>query len=264
MTLLGKTSWRKNRAQSGGIIFRLLFLICCAAVLFVLFLARHPVLRLAGSFWIVDEEPEKSDAIVMLSDDNFGADRATRAAELFKSGFAPRVIASGRYLRPYASIAELEQHDLTDRGVPASAVIQLAHNADNTREEATAISQQLAAHRWRRVILVTSNYHTRRSRYICERLFPAGTILRVVSARDSDYNPDSWWESRKGMKIFFHEAVGMPVAMWELRHNSVQTSGPGFFDTIRKNVSGLIPIGYGNLRRRVYTALSLYYSAFTV
>ena len=72
--------------------------------------------RAASGSWTKD--PRAADAIVMLGDDNYDADRATRAAELFKAGWAPRVIASGRYLRPYASIAELEEHDLIDRGVP--------------------------------------------------------------------------------------------------------------------------------------------------
>jgi hypothetical protein len=189
---------------------------------------------------VVDESPESSDAIVMLGDDNYNADRAARAAELFKSGLAPHVIASGRFLRPYASIAELEQRDLVERGVPAGAVVRLTHHAGNTREEAIAISQLLASRGWRRVILVTSDYHTRRSRYICERIFPAGTILRVVAARDSDYDAEKWWQTRVGIKIFVHELAGMPLAMWELRHNSVQTSGPGLFDSFRRSVSILL------------------------
>jgi len=206
----------------------------------VVYVARHPLLRLAGSFWVVDESPGNSDAIVMLSDDNYNADRAARAAELFKSGLAPRVIASGRYLRPYASIAELEQRDLTDRGVPASAIVRLAHHATDTREEAVAIGQLLSSRGWKRVILVTSDYHTRRSHYICARIFPAGTVLRVVAARDSDYDPEHWWEKREGVKIFLHELMGMPVAMWELRHNSVQTSEPGLFDSFKRSVSILL------------------------
>lgn len=264
MTHTAGKSRGKRRSQKGGIFFRLIFLLFCMVMFGVLYLARHPLLRLAGSFWIVDEEPANSDVIVILSDDNFKADRAARAAELFKSGFAPRVLASGRFLRPYASVAELEQHDLTDRGVPAAAVVRLTHSAGNTREEAVAISRELSSHGWKRVLLVTSNYHTRRSRYICERLFPAGTILRVVATRDSEYDPDDWWNSRVGLKIFFHEAVGMPVAMWELRHNSVQTSGPGLFDSLGRRVSILIPINYGNLRRVVYSRLRLYYSAILV
>jgi uncharacterized SAM-binding protein YcdF (DUF218 family) len=222
---------QRRRSHRGGIFFRLLSLLFFIAILCMLYFARHPLLRLAGSFWVVDDEPKNSDVIVILGDDNFNADRAARAAELYKSGFASHLIASGRFLRPYASIAELEQHDLNDRGVPASAVVRLAHSASDTREEAIAVSQQLSSRGWKRVIVVTSNYHTRRSRYICERLFPAGTILHIVAARDSAYDPDNWWSTRKGLKLFFGEAIGMPVAMWEVRHNAVQTSGPGLFDS---------------------------------
>jgi uncharacterized SAM-binding protein YcdF (DUF218 family) len=217
-------SLRGARSERGGIIFRLLFLMACVVLLFLVYLARHPLMRMAGNFWVVDQGPVASDAIVILGDDNYPADRATRAAELVKAGWAPRVIASGRYLRPSASIAELEEHDLIDRGVPASAVVRLAHRAENTRDEAEAISQFIGSKGWKRIIVVTSNYHTRRSRYICERLFPAGTALRVVAARDSDFDPDNWWHTRLGVKIFAHELVGMIVAMWELRHKDAQTS----------------------------------------
>jgi uncharacterized SAM-binding protein YcdF (DUF218 family) len=224
MILLLARSCNGSTTERGGIIFRLLFLIACAALVFLVFLARHPLMRVAGNFWVVDEGPVASDAIVILGDDNYPADRATRAAELIKAGWAPRVIASGRYLRPSASIAELEEHDLIDRGVPQTAIVRLAHRAENTHDEAEAVGQFIASKGWKRIIVVTSNYHTRRSRYICERMFPPGTALRVVAARDSDFDPDNWWETRLGVKIFAHELVGMIVAMWELRHQHAQTS----------------------------------------
>ena len=113
---------------------------------------RHPAARLAGSFWIVNETPAASDAIVILGDDNYGGDRATRAAEIFKAGMAPRVVASGRYLRPYASIAELEQHDLTDRGVPATAIVRFDQHAENTKDEAVALAQLISARGWKRIL----------------------------------------------------------------------------------------------------------------
>lgn len=214
---------RRGSSQRGGIFFRLLFLLCFLFMVFLLYLVRHPLLHLAGSFWIVDEGPVAADAIVILGDDNYRADRANRAAELIKAGWAPRVIASGRYLRPYASIAELEEKDLIARGVPQSAVVRFAHRAENTRDEAIAVSQFISSRGWKRIIVVTSNFHTRRSRYICERAFPAGTVLRVVAARDGDFDPANWWESRLGVKIFTHELVGMLVAMWEMRHEDART-----------------------------------------
>lgn len=212
-----------RNTQAGGIFFRLMFYLFLVVLLFAVYLVRHPLLRLAGGFWVVDESPQTSDAIVILGDDNYNGDRATRAAELFKAGWAPKVVASGRYLRPYAGISELEAHDLEGHGVPENAVVPFAHHADDTREECIDISQLISSRGWKRILLVTSNYHTRRSEYICSRAFPQGTALRVIAAADSEYDPDNWWQSRTGLKIFFHEAVGFPVALWEMRHNDVQT-----------------------------------------
>lgn len=249
---------RQPIPQRGGIFFRLLFLLFFVVLLFLVYLVRHPLLGLAGSFWVVDQAPQSSDAVVILGDDNYYGDRAARAAELFKAGLAPRIIASGRYLRPYASIAELEEHDLIDRGVPAGSIVRLAHRAENTREEATAISQLLAARGWKRILLVTSNYHTRRSRYICARAFPPGTVLGVVGAPDSDYDPHSWWRTRTGLKIFAHEAVGMLLAMWEMRHSHVQTSDSARVYTVPE-VGDLYDVG----TLPVYRQWPLYYSSFT-
>jgi len=210
-------------SQRGGIFFRLLFLLCFLFMVFLLYLVRHPLLHLVGSFWVVDEGPVAADAIVIFGDDNYQADRATRAAELIKAGWAPRVVASGRFLRPYASIAELEEKDLVERGVPQTAVGRFAHRAENTRDEALAVSELISSRGWKRILVVTSNFHTRRTRYICARAFPAGTVLRVVAARDSDFDPASWWQHRLGLKIFTHELVGMLVAMWEMRHDDAHT-----------------------------------------
>ena len=219
---------KKREGQRGGIFSKLLFLIFVVVFVAILYLARHPILRFAGDFWIVDQTPQVSDVIVILSDDNYEADRATRAAQLFRSGMAPRILASGRLLRPYAGIEELMQRDLKGLGVPANAIVPVTHRGTNTREEAMADAQAIAAHGWKKVLLVTSNYHTRRADYIFERTLPAGTELRVISAPDSEYDPNGWWRTRNGLKRFLYEAVGYIVAMWEMRHSEVQTSGMGY------------------------------------
>ena len=91
MTSLAATLFAEPDPQRGGIIFKLLFLIFFVVFLVILYLVRVPLLRFAGEFWIVDDAPENSDAIVVLSGDNFDAVRASRAAALFRSGMAPRV-----------------------------------------------------------------------------------------------------------------------------------------------------------------------------
>ena len=206
--------------QRGGIISKLIALLVLLALLGVVYLLRHPLLRAAGEWWVVDDGLAPADAIILLSDDNYFADRAARAAELYHGRWAPRIVASGRMLRRYAGIAELMQRDLVERGVPADAVLRLAHTADSTREEAQVAQRLVVERGWHRVLVVTSNYHTRRTRYIYRRVFPPAVEVRVAPARDSAFDPEHWWQSRREVKLFFYETLAFPLAMWELRHAS--------------------------------------------
>jgi uncharacterized SAM-binding protein YcdF (DUF218 family) len=205
------------RAEHGGITGKLIGLVCFVLILGALYLVRHPLLRFAGESWVVEDPLQKSDAILELSIDNFYADRATRAAELYRQGLAPVVVACGVRLRPYAGVAELMEHDLIERGVPKEKILRLPQDAENTREEAEALANLAVEKKWKSVIVVTSNYHTRRTRYIFHRVFPADISVRVASARDGDFDPEHWYEKRKSIKEFVREAAGMVVAMWELR-----------------------------------------------
>ena len=223
MNLSARITRFDARRERGGIFLRLMFFTFLAVLLAGLYLIRHPLLRVAGNFWVLDETPQSSDAIIILSDDNFNSDRAVRAAALYKDGWAPRIVASGVMLRPYAGIAELIQHDLVARGVPESTVVKFPHRARDTREEAAAISELVKEHGWKRILIVTSNFHTRRAGYIYERTLPPGTELRMIAAADSDYVPESWWTHREGIKIFFHESMGFLVALWEMRNYDSQT-----------------------------------------
>jgi uncharacterized SAM-binding protein YcdF (DUF218 family) len=244
-----------QNSERGGIFFRLILLSCFLGFLFVVYLLRHPLLHVAGGFWILNDPPLPSDVIVVLGDDNYNGDRAARAAELFKAGWAPRVIASGRDLRPYATIPELEEHDLESRGVPKTAIIRSGNRGDSIRDEAAALADLLSQRGWRRVLLVTSSYQTRRARYIAARSFPRGTVLRVEAARDYEYDPDSWWTTRRGVKIFFHEVVGMSVTLWEMRHNGVQTADSSLENPSRPGVGSL----YHADKLPVYDHFPLYY-----
>jgi len=205
-------------SQRGGIFSRLAFLLFFAAVLFGLYLFRVPLLQACGNFWIVDDKPGPADAILILGDDNLQGDRANRAAELYHAHWAPRIVASGRPLRPYLSIPDLMRRDLTVRGVPGDAIISYPRPVGNTREEAEALRQLAVERGWRHVLVVTSSYHTRRARFIFHRVWPRDFEFRMIAAHDSDFDADSWWRSRGGLKLVFHETLGLVVAAWELRH----------------------------------------------
>lgn len=194
-----------------------MFLIFVIAVVFVLFILRHPLLRMMGNFWVVNDPLQRSDVIVTLSDDNYQGDRAARAAQLFKAGWAPKIVVSGRFLRNYISLAEMSQKDLTQDGVPGDAITKLTHRAEDTLDEEKIIAQLAVQKRWQHVIIVTSNYHTRRARFIARRVFPSSIDVMMEAAPDVEYDPDNWWRTRLGIKLFFHESVGYVANMWEVR-----------------------------------------------
>lgn len=206
---------RHWHAQRGGILRRVLAALFVLVTLLSLWLLRAPILRSAAQTLIVEDELQPADAIVVLGDDNYAGDRAGRAAELFLARWAPVVVASGRYLRPSASLADLMAQDLAARNVPASAIVPLRHRADSTRAEAAAIAELARERRWRRLIIVTSSYHTRRSRFIFRSVLPADLQARVTPAVDSDFDPQAWWQAREGRKTFARESLAWMLALWE-------------------------------------------------
>lgn len=205
----------------------LVVLLVVAALCALLYFVRHPIMRYGAEAWVVDEPAAHADALVVLSDDNFYADRATHATELYRQGVAGIVVASGRRLRPNAGLSELMAHDLVERGVPKEKIVRFAHDADSTREEAVALAHFVEEHKWKSVVVVTSNYHTRRARYIFRKVFPAGIAVSVASARDGDFDPQRWWEKRKSTKLLAREMVGMLLALWELRGDGEGTARQG-------------------------------------
>jgi len=204
-------------SQHGGIIFRLLgFLVLCL-FMGTVYMVRKPLLRAAATFWIVQDRIEPAEAIIVIGDDNLTSDRAAEAATLFRAGWAPQVVASGRMLRPYVSVADFIARDLETQGVPTSAIVRFSHRANNTLEEAEGLQVLITQKGWHRILLVTSNYHTRRARYIFRKVLPETVRLELVGAPDSQFQPDTWWTSRQSRKLFFLEAVGYLEAVWELR-----------------------------------------------
>jgi uncharacterized SAM-binding protein YcdF (DUF218 family) len=102
----------------------------------------------------VQNENARADAIVVLGGD-FG-ERSTHAAELFRSGAAPKIIVSG------AGDCTYNMQVLRSAGVPASA-IEVEGRSMSTRENAEFSIPLLRAEGAKRVIIVTSWYHSRRA-----------------------------------------------------------------------------------------------------
>ena len=195
-------------AQRGGIFFTLLVFLLLAALAGTLYLFRGPLLRAFGEWWVVDEELEKADAIVVLGGDSIAGDRVRHAVALYQRGWAPKLVLSGPPVRADFSEAELMEKEALRQGVPAADLIVARHPATNTFDEAFALRPALARLNVKKVIVVTSNFHTRRARRIFRAVYGReGLEVRVSASPDVRFRPDRWWQERDSRAWLFLEMV---------------------------------------------------------
>ena len=119
------------------------------------------------------------------------------------------------------------EHDLIERGVPKDKILLLPQEASSTIDEAVIVRNAAEQRGWKSIVVVTSNYHTRRALYIFKREFPGGIVVSVASAPDGDFDPSRWWEKRLSAKLFVHELTGMVDAAWELRDSNGESEQSG-------------------------------------
>ena len=110
----------------------------------------------------VDSGETKADVLVLLGG---GDERPARAAELFKQGAAPKILVSG------SGDCRSHERSLEKDGVPAAAII-LECDSKTTRENAEFSIPLLRQMGARRVIIVTSWYHSRRALHCFEHYAP--------------------------------------------------------------------------------------------
>ena len=207
----------RRPAERGGAILKAILLIFLLVIGLALYLARGPILRGVAAAWIVDEPPEKAQAIVVLGGDSRAGDRVRHAVGLYKAGWAPRIVLSGAPIRNYFSETELMAREARELGVPAEHLILAPTGATSTLEEAVKLRPLLAERGFRNVIVVTSNFHTRRARQIFVGVYrPRGTIVRVSAAPDLGFDPQTWWRSREGRKLLFLELLKWTYTWFEL------------------------------------------------
>ncbi len=182
------------------------------ALLLLLYLALGPLLASIGGFLVVEDKPERCEAVVVLSTGIDYYPRLMEAAALFREGYTERVVINGN--RKTEALRALEKMGfvpccpwyenslriLALLGVPEEKVVAIsAEEAYDTVTEAESAGRQLLQQGISRLIITTSKFHTRRARYIWQQSFPGRFHILAIPARDDPYAPDGWW--REGRQI---------------------------------------------------------------
>ncbi len=167
-----------------------------------IFLISLIMLKEAGDFLVINEEPEKSDVVIVLS--GGGIERIEKAVELYKNGYAPYImISNGQEDNLYAAIQQM--------GVPVSSII-LENNASSTTESAYFTKELMIQHQFQSAIVVSSNFHMRRVKSNFQKAISNSEIkLIYCSVSDNGYTPSKWWtteESRRTTYIEYTKLAG--------------------------------------------------------
>jgi hypothetical protein len=171
------------------------------------------VLRFGGYLLVGrDPLPAHAQAAVALSASlNERMARETEAVRLVRDGLTDYALLSIPQVNYWGEPApELARHYL-DRTYPpaiASRIFLCVEDANSTIEEALVLRRCLEDHGWRSVIVVTSNYHTRRAGIIWSRVLSGAHPPFIMSAwgvDDGVFDPDGWWRSRLYAKTWVLE-----------------------------------------------------------
>jgi uncharacterized SAM-binding protein YcdF (DUF218 family) len=161
-----------------------------------------------------DPLPAHADAIVVLTGSLHGEQsRREEAWRELGEGRADRLLLSTprvSYLGEWVPDLMRRYVERVHGAAQARRVVLCAHNASSTLEEAEALRPCLQEQGWRSVIVITSNYHTRRARHSWRQALrkadpPIDVFVHGVS--DGDFEPRGWWRTRRYAKTFAGETT---------------------------------------------------------
>lgn len=173
-------------------------------------------------FWaenlIVERPLERADTILVLAGSSVYIERTDRAAEIYKTGVAPKILLTDDGTRGGWSqteqrnppFVESARKNLISQGVPAESIETIKPNGSGTIYEAQIFRETARRENLKTVLLVTSAYHTRRALRTFERELRNENIefgIAFAPAGRQTPAPDFWWLAPQGWNTVAGEYV---------------------------------------------------------
>jgi len=207
-----------------------LFIFCAIAALVIAGAVsqRSFLLTRYAQFFTINNGTRGADALVVLA--GCILTRLPRALELHRQGYAPRIILTEQR----QNFPEL-RHVCGDEWRIAPSIIESLHAAitpvylpslkpggvTSTFDEAYDLRDYCIRQRFKRLIIVTDAYHTRRALHAFQKVFN-GTGIRVeaMGAGNNIFNESNWWQSDLGIGYYLLEPIKYAVYLFTSRNVS--------------------------------------------
>ncbi|MCS7076079.1 MAG: YdcF family protein [Bacteroidia bacterium] len=190
----------------------IIFIAAPIIIVFLLIIFRVSILRSIGNYLIYQDKLQPCEVIFVLS--GSADERAKHAAFLFHKKYAPQIVCTGAIIPenielldlPYTE-AELTKIALTKRyQVPDTAVHCLLEGT-STKEEADAIAEYAQKLNLKKIMIISTAFHTNRVRQIFQKKFRQNKniSLCIQPAPALDYNEHYWWKDEEGLLTVYTE-----------------------------------------------------------
>jgi len=172
----------------------MLFLVLLAGLFF---LAAN-----AGKFLELNAQ-QPADLILVLAGET--DTRPALALDLLNKGYAARVLMDVPARARIYDTTAMQVAESYIRKLPQANQVTLCPITGlSTRDESHDVAMCLAQQSVRRILIVTSDYHTRRALSIFRHEMP-GTSFSIAAAHDSSQFGVRWWTHRQWAKICLDE-----------------------------------------------------------
>jgi uncharacterized SAM-binding protein YcdF (DUF218 family) len=160
--------------------------------------------------FLVVENPQKSDVIVVLAGDTIV--RPARGLELLRQGMAPRLFfdaETGRIFNSY--LTDIAQKYIADQPDAAQLAV-CGISGRSTVAETIDVQRCIAPLHPQSVLIVTSDYHSRRALSIFSQRLPQYHWSIAVARNPAQFGM-AWWTNREWAKATFDECS--KLVWWE-------------------------------------------------
>jgi len=174
-----------------------------------------------ANWFITDNASKGANAVIILSGGRMT--RTPKGLDLWQKGFAPLIFLTNEQPRnsnyQHLEISNLEFAKRvaaqSNANVPWAVIPSISGGGTSTFDEAVDTLRLAKERDWRRIIIVTDHFHTRRALYAFEKVFDkSGIEVQVGAANNEIFDATNWWTSDIGISSFVLETIKYPIYLF--------------------------------------------------
>jgi hypothetical protein len=202
---------RKGRRLSRAALVALLFLVVAGGLLYFF----HPAVLTAAGRYLAPEGSGKADVVILEGEEMIKEQAVKVGMGLIESGRARGLVVvyqNSNEEKPFGKPSDYTLfliQKIGDLGLKRDQIKVFSVPQDHpiTLNEARVVLSHLSGDKIQSAILVTKDFHSRRSYWVYKKV---GTPLRIDIIPHpyfSRFKVDGWWQEARGVRSFFEESM---------------------------------------------------------